>query len=138
MKKQVLNLFAFARKGQRKVVTVAIPCILLILLFMAGSCEKSNKICNVDTPLEDLPWLKQMVTGFNNDSLTKTRIHQCTYQNNKTGFLIEPCVDCPDAGYCFMSCDGTILCGGGSISGNETCSVLDIDFNNKQLIYQHN
>jgi hypothetical protein len=48
MKKQVLNLFAFARKGQRKVAIVTIPCILLILLFTAVSCEKPEQIVSSD------------------------------------------------------------------------------------------
>jgi hypothetical protein len=138
MKKFLSNLYPLLQDKSRKIVWVAIQGVVLILLFAITSCEKPNKICNVDSPLTDLPWLKQMVANFSADSLTTVKIHQCTYQNNKTGFLIEPCVGCPDAGYSFRSCDGTVLCGGGGISGEETCQELDIDFNNKQLIYQHN
>jgi hypothetical protein len=139
--------------------TVATLCIVLIGFFIAAGCEeptalhssqsdnsalqtddKDKKICDFDNPLTDLVWLKQIVDNIEIDSengKVHARIYQCIYKYG-TGFLIEPCVGCPDAGYSFRSCDGTILCGGGGISGEDTCQELDIDFDTKQLIYQHN
>ena len=121
-----------------------IPALLLIfgLVSLNGCGKTPQNVCGVKNPLTDLPWLNQIIAVCEENSQNgygmPCRIYQCTYDNDKIGFLIEPCAGCPDAGYSFCSCDGTILCGGGGISGIDTCGEFNIDFTNKKLIYQHN
>ncbi len=120
--------------------------IFLVMLSIAFvSCGKDNKIsnpvCNVDNPLTDLPWLKEILDGIEKNAESghkqHARIYQCTYRDG-TGFLLEMCVDCPDAGYSFRNCEGLILCGGGGIDGKDNCSEFSIDFENKKLILEIN
>jgi hypothetical protein len=114
------------------------------------ACEKNNKTnisseklslpdtCQWDNPLTDLPWLKQMVANNEDSSYVgHARIYQCSYKDG-TGFLIEPCVGCPDAGYSFRSCDGTVLCGGGGLADGDNCSDFGIDYTARMLIWENN
>ena len=123
---------------------VIVLCVLGFTLTSIGGCTKtlSDNACDVKNPLTDLEWLSQIVKIWEENSQngfgTTARIYQCTYEKNKIGFLIEPCVGCPDAGYSFRSFDGTILCGGGGIDGKDSCETLNIDFANKRLIYKLN
>lgn len=59
----------------------------------------------------------------------------CDYKDGMA-FLIEPCVQCPDAGYVFCNCEGAGLCGGGGHSGIDNCSEFNIDFENKILVWE--
>ena len=92
-----------------------------ILLLVAGSfscmisCKKEHpvenpdQVCGVDNPLTDLEWLRQRVADLAS-STTHARITQCTYETNKIGFLIEPCVGCLNIMCEFVNCDGIVLC----------------------------
>ena len=136
--------------------------IILILFLVCCSCQNESnadgndesfkgqidnvdifrnviEACNVKNPLTDLPWLKEMVDGVEKDVEAgykhHARIYQCAYKNG-IGFLLEVCVDCPDAGYSFRNCEGVVLCGGGGITGEDNCPEFDIDFENKELIWE--
>jgi hypothetical protein len=39
---------------------------IFIAVWLAVSCEKNEKICNCDNPVEDLPWLKELKNSFTN------------------------------------------------------------------------
>jgi hypothetical protein len=84
--------------------------IIAILLLLGGcliSCEKNNsKVCNVDNPLTDLPWLKEIISG---NSGMYMNIFQCTYNNALNAFFVEPCVNCHDYVAVLYSCNGDIL-----------------------------
>ena len=116
-----------------------ISVILLVLLsqILFSSCQK-EKGCNAKNPKKDLPWLKEMIEDYESRAKAGEKIHakiyQCTYRDG-VGFLIAPCVGCPDAGFSFRDCEGEVLCGGGGISGKDTCSEFNIK--KKKLIYNH-
>ena len=118
-------------------------CLVVVILFAVTGCDKSETppiACNVDNPLTDLPWLKEIVDGFEYDAVTwgynpHARIYQCAYKDG-IGFLLEMCVGCPDAGYSFRNCEGIVLCGDGRHSGEDNCSELNIDFENRKLIWE--
>ena len=119
-------------------------CLVVITLFAAIGCHKSENLietCNVENPLTDLPWLKELIDGFEKDAEAgykhHVRIYQCTYKDG-IGFLLEPCVGCPDAGYSFRNCEGVTLCGEGGLLGGDNCSEFNIDFENKKLIWEIN
>jgi len=95
-----------------------------------------NNPCKFENPLTDLPWLKDMIEVWKQNGW-RSRIYQCIYKDG-IGFLLEPCVGCPDAGYSFRNCEGVALCGGGGLSGQDNCSELNIDFENKKLIWEIN
>jgi hypothetical protein len=86
-------------------------------------CE--NKICNVDNPLTDLAWMKEM---FDKNIVSASKIYQCTYKDG-IGFIFLT----GSMGF-FYNCAGEMLCIlGGSIGA--TCPDLNIDIENKKLIW---
>ena len=119
--------------------------LLLSMCLMGAACkenEEKGKTPDFENPLTDLPWLKGIVDEFEKDAEamgynSHARIYQCAYRDG-IGFLLEMCVDCPDAGYSFRSCEGVVLCGGGGHSGEDNCSEFDIDIENKKLIWEIN
>ncbi|MDR1006694.1 MAG: hypothetical protein LBL74_07510 [Bacteroidales bacterium] len=124
--------------------------MLLMSLLCIGfiSCEdkadestKQSELnnCSFDNPLTDLIWLKDLINLYEQDTLTSVamNIYQCTYHNDKTGFLIEYCAGCPDAGITLTDCAGNGLCLEGGVASS-TCGEYNIDWYNAVLIYQHN
>ena len=87
--------------------------------------------------MTDLEWLSQMISEFETDPLTPVKIYQCTYQTGIIGFLIERCVGCPDFGYELTDCGGNLLCILFGHAG-DPCVEYNVDFENKQLLYQQN
>ena len=119
-----------------------ITTLFLVIITLASSCDKSESppaTCNFDKPLTDLPWLKEIIDEFEKEKERlgynrHARIYQCSY-NEGIGFLVEMCVGCSNAAYSFRDCEGMFLCGGGPL-GEAICSQLNIDFENKVLIWE--
>ena len=111
----------------------------LILIGSFSACEKHEQIeyensCGFEDPLTDLPWLKgkieEIVLTTQSDTLLFVSIYQCTYGNNETCFLIDE--------YnikSFYNCNGDTLCIIVGLIG-ELCSELNIDIQNKKLIWE--
>jgi hypothetical protein len=116
--------------------------VLLLLAGMTVSCGKKDcqcnneKACNVENPLRDLPWLKQFINEVKDTESGHKRIYQCTYKDG-TGFLINNCVGCPDAGLNLVNCDGTSLCVLYGLAG-DPCTEFEIDFESMKLIWEIN
>jgi hypothetical protein len=129
MKENILKITAILL-----ILTGTVACVMI-------SCKKENnaqeQVCNVDNPLTDLEWLRQRVAGFASNPLTHIRISQCTYGTNETGFLIEPCVGCPDFGCELVNCEGSLLCVLWGLVGSD-CGEFHVDFENKKLIWEIN
>jgi hypothetical protein len=100
----------------------------------------ANNGQEVENPLTDLPWLKEIIDGIEKDAEAgykqHARIYQCTYING-TGFLLELCVGCPDSGYWLKSYEGESLCIMYGLAG-DPCQELNVDFENKKLIWEIN
>ena len=113
--------------------------LALILIASFFSCKK-DKACEFNNPLNDLPWLKEIVAELEKDAEAgnkqHARIYQCTYRDG-IGFLMEMCVDCPDAGCTLKSCKGTSLCIFGGFAGS-TCQEYNIDSESVVLIFEIN
>ena len=119
--------------------------IIAILITACGDDENSsikdrdtndmNNSCEFENPLTDLPWLKAKVDEitliFQGNPL-HIAIYQCTYGNEKTGFLEDRC----NVSF-FYDCEGETLCMMGGFAG-ATCPHLNIDFENKTLIWEIN
>ena len=123
--------------------------ILLFSLFMFFSCSPSKENddnsedlkqeCDVTNPLIELQWLKKIIDEFEDEAATvynpHARIYQCTYKYG-IGFLLEMCLECPDAKYSFRNYEGDILCVCRGLSEEDRCAELDIDYENKKLIWE--
>ena len=116
-----------------KIRVLKILTILIILTVNHISCkdESSNKkICNVNNPLTDLPWLKVKVdelTLLSQDNSLHISIYQCKYGDRQIGFFEFHGNANP-----FYNCDGEVLCVLGGVVG-ETCPQLNIT--EKKLIW---
>ena len=121
-----------------KTIFFRLIAFCLILLTVFSSCQKEGR-CDVVNPKKNLPWLKEVIDGVEANAAAgfsrKVRIYQCTYRDG-TGFLLYLCYECPDAGYSFVNCEGTVICGGGGFSGGDNCSEFNI--RHKRLIYKLN
>jgi hypothetical protein len=108
--------------------------LFAILLGLAGGlthCEKiedKEVICDVENPLTDLPWLKEKIAQYEASGFY-SRIYQCTYKHG-IGFL-----DIAGSMNFFYNCAGEVICILGGFAGN-TCPELEIDFENKKLIWE--
>lgn len=97
--------------------------------------------CIFDNPLTDLPWLKEYIDALEfvvaMGESEYVRIYQCTYIDG-IGFLLC-CVDCIDGGFDLMNCKGEYLCTlGGWGALHYPCTEFNINFENKQLIWEIN
>jgi hypothetical protein len=101
---------------------------VLILIPILSSCEK-ELVCGVKNPVKELSWLKEIIDNNSHD----TKIYQCTYKYG-TGFLVDPCASCMDAGFTFFNCDGVIVCEGNGMTGQNNCAELNIS-EKRKLIY---
>jgi len=110
--------------------------------------EKPISACGFDNPLNDLPWLKKTIEDYeahlerNKENMDKywpvdrplARIYQCIYKGG-IGFLLEMCVECPDAGLELMSCQGDRLCILWGFAG-DPCEEFEVDHTKNILIWE--
>ena len=112
--------------------------IAAILLIFAGiiACGKKDcqcKVCDVENPLTDLPWLKAKVDEIKlqfKNTPVRVAIYQCKYGDEQAGFWEDR-----DNVSFFYNCEGETLCIMGGDAG-ETCSELNIV--SKKLIWKIN
>lgn len=148
--------------------------ITLLLIASFSSCKEKEcpceeiinlpkeKICNVDNPLTDLPWLEKIVSD-RKEFRNSIRIYLVTYKEG-SGFLQEFVLDCCELfGGCdcdgishyFRNCEGYVLCDIEGMWGatpeqlyrlsnspnfyNRECREenLEIDFETMKLIYEY-
>ena len=69
---------------------------------------QKRKICNVENPLEDLSWLRELVKLYTRDGDIQS-IYKCTYNNNMDGFYIVPNTYCIPLNAILYTCDGIEL-----------------------------
>lgn len=119
MKRKTLYLFAF------------------ILLLSCNNQEELPKICNVDKPIENLEWLKEIKTNLEKvTTINKSSIVQYSYKND-TVFLINSCENCADAISTVYNCKGEKICEFGGVAGLNTCADFDATKTNKKVIWQN-
>ena len=103
-----------------------------ILIIATVSCSKQNldKICNVDDPLTELPWLSDIVSNSKGSSqkikISKVILKDKTtkvFRKRKEGFTVI--IGTYEAVTTFYNCSGEIICSAGGITG-ETCNKYDI------------
>lgn len=118
--------------------------MILFVLTIVGqlifsSCRKPYPACDVENPIKELPWLVDLIDGFERDAkkgyLINAKIYQSTY-NDGTCFILELCIDCYDGGYLITNCEGETLCSVGGYADGADCVQYNINFDNKKLIWK--
>jgi len=120
--------------------------MLVVLVMIAGSfsscakkgdaCTCNEKVCEVDNPLTDLPWLKEVAKNMKMSG-HHGRIYQCTYKDG-IGFLIQGCLTLAHPASHLYNCDGIFLCGCCVGEENYACSEYVINFETIKLILEYN
>jgi hypothetical protein len=109
--------------------------LFLILITCLSSCQK-EKVCGVENPLTDLPWLKEIKQNASRERFKqRVRIYQCSYSEG-TGFLLDMCVGCDDSGLWLNNCDGEILCIMFGHAG-DPCTEFNVDYENMKLLWMN-
>jgi len=115
--------------------------ILIILLSCSFSCENEQQIENIsenclnNSPLMELEWLKNIVSEIQSQN-NKATIYQCVY-NNSHGFIVDLCVQCPDAMTYLYDCNGNVICEFGGYLGANSCPDFDENISDKVLIFEY-
>ena len=105
------------------------------------SCEdnletSSDQVCNVENPLEDLPWLKDMVQAIQLSMRpTGSQIIQYTYQGDYV-FWVDMCYQCADGLIVVYNCAGEVICLFGGIDGRNTCPDFETEATDSTNLFQ--
>lgn len=118
-----------------------IPILFFTLLFsLAPSCEYitvAEKPCNVEDPLEDLDWLKDIKTSMElNMGMAGSQIIQYTY-NDSTVFWVDICYGCADNMIVVYNCKGDEVCRFGGIAGFNTCPDFEENATDKTMLFNN-
>jgi hypothetical protein len=144
------HISALAHETRKNTQKLVLCCLVCLGVFLSISCKEQEqengeqvygqpqKVCNVDNPLTDLLWLKEIVLQHekNNTNNMWVRIFQATY---KDGIGFHVCLHGGAFGSTFHNCAGKVLCtlGHGSVE-DITCPELKIDFENRILFWEIN
>jgi len=138
-----------------KFITLIIAALLIIAGSISACKEKSDcpcttlknvtkeKVCDIDNPLTDLPWLKEYIDGREYDkkvfkqkeqkSPYQVSIYLCSYKDG-IGFLIDQSRISSLYPY-LKDCKGRYITHGEQ-NIQYICEEWGIDYENKQLIFE--
>ena len=115
---------------------------LSCLLATPFSCESSPymeltdmQVCNVDNPLEDLKWLKDIKHSIQlSMSPAGTQIIQYTYKGEYV-FWVDMCYQCADGLISVYNCQGEVICVFGGIDGRNTCADFETEATESTMFF---
>ena len=128
----------------RKTFFIAIALVAVTML-MFSACKKDKSVlhfdyegpchCGVENPLEDLEWLHRTAESFESTTQWAT-ISICVYDSARQGFIVNPCVQCPDGMQSLFDCQGNLMGNLGGIAGIPL-STYNIDPASVREIYRN-
>jgi hypothetical protein len=103
---------------------------LLLLIIMSVGCEKTDKICGCNNPLEDISWLKELKDSMTNCSC-ETSIFQATYKNEPVFYQSVTDPLCNSVfNVSIINCQGYVL-----KTYNSGDGLFLSELSNKKIIY---
>ena len=128
----------------KKYFFIAIALVAVTML-MFSACKKDKSVlhfdyegpchCGVENPLEDLEWLHRTAESFESTTQWAT-ISICVYDSARQGFIVNPCVQCPDGMQSLFDCQGNLMGNLGGIAGIPL-STYNIDPSSVREIYRN-
>lgn len=128
----------------KKTFFIAIALVAVTML-MFSACKKDKSVlhfdyegpchCGVENPLEDLEWLHRTAESFESTTQWAT-ISICVYDSARQGFIVNPCVQCPDVMQSLFDCQGNLMGNLGGITGIPL-STYNIDPSSVREIYRN-
>ena len=84
--------------------------LTFVFFILIMSCEKSDKVCNCNNPIEDLQWLKELKASFTNCSCQKSII-QATYNGQTVFYAImnDPACNSINQPTNILDCSGNTI-----------------------------
>lgn len=115
--------------------------ILSLIFLMDFSCEQSDEIetldCDVENPLEDLQWLKEIKDDITMPgSMTRAQIIQYTFHGENV-FWVNICYDCLDGIISVRNCEGEVICAFGGIDGRNTCPDFALQAYDSTMLFDN-
>jgi hypothetical protein len=118
------------RSGMKGLImALALPAMLL------ASCEKDTYCRDVSDPVQEIPWMRQLVEARKNSS-SNLEIHAYAYKGQEV-FVVNDCNSCADAMTVAYTCDGDTICEWGGLTGANTCPDFTEVATNKRLVYKN-
>ena len=119
--------------------------LVAVTMLMFSACKKDKSVlhfdyegpchCGVENPLEDLEWLHRTAESFESTTQWAT-ISICVYDSARQGFIVNPCVQCPDGMQSLFDCQGNLMGNLGGIAGIPL-STYNIDPSSVREIYRN-
>lgn len=121
-----------------KFVLLSLKVFLVGILLASSSCEE-DKIdpasCGFENPLEEVQWLKELVSGFDiSQQAAGAKVYSYSYNGNQV-FLVNPCVNCADGLTYVYDCLGEKICEFGGIDGRNTCPDFQDSATDEVLLF---
>lgn len=115
--------------------------LFFVMSVLPKSCAENLEyadagICNVDNPLEDLPWLNDIVYSIQLSMRpTGSQIIQYTYKGEYV-FWVDMCYQCADGLIQVYNCTGEVICEFGGIDGRNTCLDFETEATDSTNLFQ--
>jgi hypothetical protein len=105
--------------------------VLFVFFSLILSCEKTDRVCNSENPLEDLVWLKELKSSFTN-CICEMSILQASYKGQTVYYsaMTDPLCD----GYypvILLDCSGAAV---KTLEPNDPAVANEIS--NREVIYR--
>jgi len=111
-------------------VNSIVTILLIVVLLSLNSCEKANRLCGGNDPVNELPWLKVEISRLSSQNKCYT-ISRSSY-NAQTVYIISSCEPNIDSIPLLYRCDGTLI----NLSESE---LKEVKFTGKiELIWKSN
>lgn len=120
---------------------IFITLSLAFLLVVPYSCDKAletvnMQVCNVDNPLEDIEWLKDIKLSIQlSMRASGSQIIQYTYKGEPV-FWVDLCYMCPDNLIQVYNCGGEVICEFGGIDGKNTCVDFETEASDSTMLFR--
>ncbi len=120
---------------------IFITLSIAFLLVVPYSCEAPLdtaylQICNVDDPLEELDWLKDIKRSIQlSMQPAGSEIIQYIYEGEPV-FWVDLCYMCPDNLIVVYDCEGKVVCEFGGIDGRITCDDFSFVATDSTMLFR--
>lgn len=118
-------------------ITLSFAFLMVAPYSCEAPFENANyQVCNVENPLEELQWLKDIKQTIQlSMGPAGTQIIQYFY-NGEPVFWVDMCYMCADGLIRVYNCDGEVICEFGGIDGRNTCIDFDTEATDSTMLFK--
>ena len=130
------------KKDRKHVIILSL--IVMVMLGVTTSCNKEKQCdcqmsspcpwCNVDNPLEELPWMKTLIENSCELAPGSFKIYACLLEDGSQAFLFDIIPTCSDHPRQLINCKGETIGYNNGMDG-VVSGDFNVDWNSLKLIY---